>query len=758
MPVTEHERLLLVLKATQTAVLERNLRTGELTVSPELFQLLGYRPRKHLAEKWLLRAVHPDDRATVAAMDEAGRRGLERPPIIVRLWHRDRRWAALRVTSAVLRDPAGVLRAHLCCVTDITEHERSQEELRRAQRLARLGHWTLDLASNELFWSAETFEVFGLEPVATPLTMAVLQAHVHPDDWPRLDAAFKAHLERQTPFDVRHRIVRADGSLRHVHARCVVERAPSGAPLRALGTVQDVTSMVEAELEVRASHELLQSVIDTAPVRVFWKDRAGVYLGCNQMFALDAGAASHREVVGRTDHELVWRNQAELYREDDRRVCESGLPKLRYEEPQSQSGRTIWLRTSKVPLRSEAGDVIGILGVYEDITAEREAQTSLLDAKQAAERANKARGEFLANMSHELRTPMNAIIGFSDLSLFDRRLPDDVRSWVTNINTSAGELLKLLDDLLDFSRIESGNVELESLAFSLPELLARLKSTGDSLAREKPVEVELEVAAGVPQVFEGDVLRVGRVLVNLLANAVKFTAQGRVTLAVEWSAPYLSFSVTDSGIGMSLEQQSRLFQPFTQADASTTRLYGGTGLGLAITRRLVDLMNGTIAVQSAPGRGSTFLVQLPLVPSDARPAVGTATQDPGATFRGRRALLVEDNRVNQALGCSLLQRLGFEVEVAENGRVALERVLRGPLDVDIVFMDLQMPELDGIETTRELRRHFAAAALPIVAMTANAFESDRQRCLEAGMNGWIPKPLRLVELHRVAGLALTPPS
>ncbi|MER2563853.1 MAG: ATP-binding protein [Myxococcaceae bacterium] len=759
MPITDRERLELVLRATQTATLERHFVTGAVRLSDELFHLLGYHPRRTVTAARMFRAIHPEDRARLVAMGEAGRRGEESPPTTVRVWHRERRWVVLRVTSALLRDSSGSLRAQLACVSDITADQQQADELHLAQQLANLGHWTLDLVTNALHWSPETARIFGVSARTTPVTLADFEALVHPEDRARVIDAFRAHVEHQAPYDLRHRIVLSDGRVRHVHERCVTERAPSGQPLRSLGTAQDITSMVEAELQAREAHAVLQSVIDTAPVRVFWKDLRGVYLGCNHAFARDAGVASAADVVGRTDHQLVWRAQAELYREDDRRVLESGVPKLRYEEPQTQNGQTIWLRTSKVPLRNELGAVIGILGVYEDITAEREVQTSLLAAKQAAEAANKARGEFLANMSHELRTPMNAVIGFSDLALLDGSLTPELRSWVGNIQASASDLLKLLDDLLDFSRIESGRIELELVPFSLRALVGRLQVMGDSLAREKQVQVVAHVAVDTPDTFEGDALRFGRVLTNLVGNAVKFTAEGTVRLEAGWRAArqVLVVSVSDSGIGMTPEQQARLFQPFTQADASTTRLFGGTGLGLAISRRLVELMGGTISVESTPGRGSTFTMQVPLRQYEGELPAEPIESHLGATFAGRRALLVEDNRVNQVLGRSLLMRLGFRTEVVDNGRVAVERLAADPACADVVFMDLQMPEMDGLTATRRLRERFSAGQLPIIAMTANAFESDRQRCLEAGMNDWLPKPLRLAELKRVAERVLHAP-
>ncbi len=752
MPVTDKERLELLLRATQTATLERDFASGAVRLSEELFRLLGYRPRRKVTTVRIFRAVHPEDRDRLVAMGEAGRRGEESPPTTVRVWHRERRWVVLRVTSALLRNAMGSVRAQLACVSDVTADQRQAEELHLAQQLANLGHWTLDLITNALHWSPETSRIFGLAPRLTPVTLADFEAFVHPEDRARVTDAFRAHVEHGVPYDLRHRIVLTDGRVRHVHERCATERSPSGQPLRSLGTVQDITSMVEAELQAREAYVVLQSVIDTAPVRVFWKDLHGVYLGCNHAFARDADVASVADVVGRTDNQLVWRAQAELYREDDRRVRESGVPKLRYEEPQSQNGRTIWLRTSKVPLRNEHGAVIGIVGVYEDITAEREAQASLLAAKQAAEAANKARGEFLANMSHELRTPMNAVIGFSDLALLDTSLTPELRGWVSNIQASATDLLKLLDDLLDFSRIESGRVELELMPFSLRALVGRLQVMGDSLAREKQVNVTSHVAADTPDTFEGDALRFGRVLTNLVGNAVKFTAEGTVRLEAGWRAAQqvLVVSVTDPGIGMTPEQQARLFQPFTQADASTTRLFGGTGLGLAISRRLVELMGGSISVESTPGRGSTFTVQVPLRQFDGELPAEPFESQLGSTFAGRRALLVEDNRINQVLGRSLLMRLGFSTEVVDNGRVAVERLTADPACADVVFMDLQMPEMDGLTATRRLRERFSATHLPIIAMTANAFDSDRQRCLEAGMNAWLPKPLRLAELKRVA--------
>ncbi|MEO5354370.1 MAG: response regulator [Magnetococcus sp. XQGC-1] len=385
---------------------------------------------------------------------------------------------------------------------------------------------------------------------------------------------------------------------------------------------------------------------------------------------------------------------------------------------------------------------------------------ALREARQQAMQAAQAKSLFLAHMSHEIRTPLNGIVGFADL-LANRHLDDKSRQFLTIIQRSAQHLLAVTNDILDFTRIEADRVSLENIPFNLEQLLAETVELFALAAQEKGITLAWHAAADLPGAIDGDPSRLRQVLYNLLANAIKFTRQGRVDLEVSrLEAPppsiLLQFAVRDTGIGIAAAAMERLFQPFMQADASTTRRFGGTGLGLAICARLVQRMQGEITVQSEPGVGSCFQFTLPSLPSTRpatapSPAQGKPASQPFA-HAGYRVLVVDDVETNRVLLSETLTLLGINsCALAGNGQEALERLQAQPFD--LVLMDCQMPVMDGLHATRLLRQMEAMAGknlrTPVVALTASATTEDREQCLGSGMDDLLPKPLTL---HALAGL------
>lgn len=389
------------------------------------------------------------------------------------------------------------------------------------------------------------------------------------------------------------------------------------------------TSSKRREVELVDASTLFQSVLDTIPARIFWKDRNLVYLGCNRVFAQDAGFNGPEDIIGKTDYEMGWREQAELYRGDDRAVIDSGTSKIGYEEPQTTpDGSKIWLETSKIPLRNVEGEIIGVLATYADITPRKRIQeereqllakleTTVNDLQIATRIANenaRLKSEFLATMSHELRTPMNAIEGFTSIMLSGMggvQYNEKTARYVNRVNANSKRLLALINDFLDLSRIESGRLELASMPFSPRQAAEHWQEAIEVLAQNKHLEFEVTVDPSVPETVYGDEEAVSKVALNLLGNAIKFTESGSVSLKLESDDQNWSVVVSDTGIGIPPHAREFIFEEFRQVDQSSKRKYGGTGLGLSIAQRFVRTMGGTITVKSEVGQGSVFTVTIP---------------------------------------------------------------------------------------------------------------------------------------------------
>ena len=485
-----------------------------------------------------------------------------------------------------------------------------------------------------------------------------------------------------------------------------------------------------------------KGVIDSIPLPIFVTDMAQRWTYLNGPALENIGADSLLRVLG--EPERLWGEDTDLNLEEGGQICS-------FSRYNPKSGR--FFRGQASFLLDQNGTPIGHIEVMQDVTRMRETEQELRLARDAAEASAHAKSEFLANMSHEIRTPMNAILGMTRLVL-GMELGVKQKAYLEKAERAARGLLHIINDILDFSKIDAGKLDMEHTEFRVAEVLISVADMFRETAEAKGLALGLTMSIPESLTVQGDPLRLHQILTNLLSNAIKFTQTGGVYVHAALKertgnvATFL-FRVRDTGIGLSPEQLERMFSAFSQADASTTRRYGGTGLGLVISKRLVELMQGEIYCKSEPGKGAEFFFSavfgLPNAPCEDEGGLGWQSapiRDPYrqvAHLAGKQLLVAEDNDINQIVARETLEKAGFVVEIAENGRIAIEMALAKRYD--LIFMDIQMPEMDGLTAAEELRRHPNLREIPIVAMTAHAMSGDKEKSLAVGMNDHITKPI-----------------
>jgi len=662
-------------------------------------------------------------------------------------------------------------------LTMLTERDRLQTEVQEYE--ARLtvavdligeGLWEWNMVTGEMPRSRPFDAALGYSEQDLPLTADAWVKLIHPEDLDRNAACLRRHLEEGSKYEIEMRVRAKDGNYRWVACRgTVVSRDAHGAPTRMSGLHTDITTRKQQEEQLKIFAKVIAETNDvviiseTEPLELPGPRIVFV----NESFERVTGY-TREEAIGNTPRMLQGPQPDRAPLDRIHRALKQWQPVRAEVLNYTKDGRDFWADLMIFPIADESGWFTHWASIQRDITENKQMFLDLVKAKEGAEAAlaaSHAKSTFLANMSHEIRTPMNGVIGMVDV-LQETNLTPGQQRMLGTISHSSQALLTILNDILDFSKIEAGMLSVECIPTHLTEVLESVLQLMQISANTKSIDLSFKLAPELPLWVLTDPTRLRQVLLNLIGNALKFTRgtterPGRVSVDVMScqhadGQPALCIKVTDNGIGIKPEHAAKLFQPFTQADDRTARRFGGTGLGLSISQRLVELLGGRITLQSISGQGSTFTVELPLQAATA-PRLADTGRDPvlhhaptvpntvpEPTVR-HRILLAEDNETNRDVLSEQLRLLGFDAEMAEDGAQALEKWRSGRFA--LLLTDCQMPNMDGFELTSAIRaEEHLLTRLPIIAITGNAMQGEAQRCLDAGMDDYLSKPLRMREL------------
>lgn len=647
---------------------------------------------------------------------------------------------------ATLHRVAGVAGSMLDQVTAQRVQAEQLALLTLAEEMSGVGRWRYEIATGKVSWSDEVYRIHGLRPGQIDPSYENVLAYYHPDDATLLSDAVQRAVTTGQGYDFRLRLRPPGREERIVDAKATTQQDEFGRTTAIFGVFKDVTDSIRAHERVVASEARYRLLANNATDIIATYGLDGLFRYVSPAIE---GAMGYRpeELVGRSFWNFMHPDDVAGLRAAFASYLKAGpdapSPRVTYRGVR-KDGQTVWLEAHPKVIRNAEGRAVEFQDVVRDVSETKALENQLIVARDVAEAGARAKSEFLANMSHELRTPLTSVIGFSGLLQASPNLPADERKYADRIATASEALLSVINDILDYSKLEADAVDLEPQAFDPRAMAEGAVAIVETQCRAKGLTLELVVDADLPGRLMGDEGRLRQVTLNFLSNAVKFSASGAVRLEMSAGAhDRLRIAVTDSGIGIAPDKIDTLFDRFTQADASTTRVYGGTGLGLAISRRLVELMGGEIGADSEPGKGSTFWFEVPVCEAVAGAEAGSGG---GLTLaEGLKVLVADDAAPNRELVTAILRGLGVELETVCNGAEAVEAALTG--DYDLILMDVHMPVMDGLDATRAIRAIAGPAGrTPIVALTANVQPEQVLRCQAAGMDGHVGKPIQMHEL------------
>jgi two-component system sensor histidine kinase/response regulator len=675
------------------------------------------------------------------------------------LWRKDGTGFPVEYTSVPVRKD-GSIAGSVIVFRDITERKEAEEAMKNSeQRLAEIidflpdPTWVVDNDGKVVTWNRAIEKLLGVK--ADDIVGKGNYEYALPFYGERRPVLIDLVREWDEQYEKEYLSIKKDGrnltsQSYHPHlgdggmylnATASLLYDASGDVVGTIESLRDITQAKRSELELKK----LSRAIEQSPASVVITDPEGVIEYVNPKFTEVTGYTEEEAIGGNPRILKSGQHDAAFYKEMWETILAGDVWRGEIQN-RKKSGELYWESCSIAPILDAAGKIAHFVAVKNDVTERKRMEEELIQARIAADEANKAKGDFLANMSHEIRTPMNAVIGMSHLALKTELTPKQ-RDYLNKIQSSANSLLGIINDILDFSKIEAGKLDMESVDFNLDRVLDNLANLITVKAQEKEnLEVLFSTGREVPRRLVGDPLRLGQVLTNLSNNAVKFTETGEIVISAELlhkeeEGVRLKFSVADSGIGLTKEQMSRLFQSFSQADTSTTRQYGGTGLGLAISKRLVEMMGGEIWVESVPGEGSTFSFTA---------TFGYGEQEekkcftPSLDLRGMKVLVVDDNATSREIFRDMLMSFSFKVTLAASGKEGLSELESAPADdpFQLVVMDWSMPGMDGIEASRRIKEHSGLTKIPaIILVTAYGREEVMQQAEQVGVEGFLLKPV-----------------
>jgi PAS domain S-box-containing protein len=651
------------------------------------------------------------------------------------------------VSGYPVKDENGKLLKLAGIIQDVTDTrlatktiKKNQAELVEIQSIAKIGGWKWDVSLHNLIWSDEIYSIYELnkEAVRHEDHFQLLLSFIHPDDRAQVAAIFKDHLKITKPF-IEYRIITADGKLKYISLIVGKALKSEGAIKSIIGTIQDQTERKKIEFDFERAENKYKNVLETINLAAVTLNKKGEIVFCNKHLA---------DIVGYDKGDLLGMNWIDNFvpensREQFRAWLDSNSFYAQHTSPiLCRNGKQKTISWKNTVTHDEFGNIAETTSIGEDITDIKKAREALIIAKESAEKSSRFKSEFLSIMSHEIRTPMNAVIGNTNLLLQDNPAPRQLE-YLHNLRFSSNNLLELINDILDYNKIEAGKLELYKTPFNIHKMAQNILQSFQAKAGDNESKLVLKLDDKVPANLIGDQLRLGQVLNNLLSNAVKFTNKGTVSLILDveqerFDSIKIRFAIQDTGIGIAPENIDKIFDPFTQEYHSTQSDYGGTGLGLAITKRLVELHNSTIKLRSVVGKGTEFSFSIEFEKAHveeqepAQPEVKSAETN----VRGMNILLVDDNKMNLLIANKFLKNWHANVTQATNGQMAVEHAMMN--NYDLIIMDLQMPVMDGFEAAAIIKQ--SQPDLPIIALSADAMPETRMKAAQYGMNDYLTKP------------------